>query len=58
MSIDISDMLEFVNKLTELELPEESEVDTVNLNSLADDAPECFGDVFRSEVKVNKVHGV
>lgn len=58
MSIDISDMLEFVNKLTELELPEESEVDTVNLNSLADDTPECFGNVFEGEVKVNKVHGV
>ncbi len=58
MSVDISDMLEFVNKLSELELPEESEVDTINLKSLADDTTECFGNVFEGEVKVNKVRGV
>lgn len=58
MSVDISDMLAFVNKLAKLNVPYEYENVTVSLNNLADDVPECFGKVFDDDVKVKKVRGV
>lgn len=58
MSVDISDMLLFVNKLSELNLPTDLYVPSQQFNELSDDAPVTFGKVFDEDVKVKKVRGV
>ncbi len=58
MSIDISDMLLFVNKLSELDLPEDLPMCYSEFEELREDEPVHFGKVFDEAVKVKKVRGV
>ena len=58
MSIEISDMIEFVSEISKLSLPETSFDDTVKLNNLREDVAREFGKVFDKEIKVLKVQGV
>ncbi len=58
MNIDISDMLLFVNKLSELDLPENTPVCCSQFTELQEDVVIHFGKVFDSDVKVEKVRGV
>ena len=58
MSIEISDMIEFVSEISKMSLPETSSDDTVKFNNLREDVAREFGKVFDKEIKVLKVQGV
>ena len=58
MSIEISDMIEFVERVSKLELPTESADEGVKLCDLSGDDVHEFGEVFKSDIKVSKVRGV
>ena len=58
MSIEIADMIAFVNEISSLDLNEDSTNSAISSESLRDDEVRPFPDEMRKNVKVDKVEGV